>query len=93
MAASNVIPFPSSEPGILSSRRFMIGSYLEEALKAVPSQQVLINMVSQRVRQLNQGHRPLVETLPRMSLADVALKEIAEGKLVPEFENADEAET
>ncbi len=70
----------------------MIGSYLDEALKAVPSQQLLINMVSQRVRQLNQGHRPLVETLPRMSLADVALKEIAEGKIIPELEGSDQSD-
>jgi DNA-directed RNA polymerase subunit omega len=68
----------------------MIGSYLDEAIKAVQNQQVLINMVSQRVRQLNQGHRPLVETLPRMSLADVALKEIAEGKIVAEYGEEDE---
>ena len=34
-----------------------------------------------RVRQLGLGHRPLVETTPRMSLTDIALKEIIAGKL------------
>lgn len=90
VAATNIINFPSAAPGQLSFKRHMIGSYLDEALKAVQNQQVLINMVSQRVRQLNQGHRPLVETFPRMSLADVALKEIAEGKLVAEAASEDD---
>jgi len=30
------------------------------------------------------GHRPLVETTPRMSLTDIALKEIIAGKLAYE---------
>jgi hypothetical protein len=33
------------------------------------------------------GHRPLVEVGPRMSNADVALKEIIDGKLTYEFQN------
>ena len=52
------------------------------ALEVIPSQQILVNMVSRRVRQLTFGHRPLVEFLPGMGHADVALREIAEGKLV-----------
>jgi DNA-directed RNA polymerase subunit K/omega len=36
------------------------------------------------VRQLGLGHRPLVETTPRMSLTDIALKEIIAGKLAYE---------
>jgi DNA-directed RNA polymerase subunit omega len=54
---------------------------LEEAAKKITSPQVLINVVSRRVRQLSQGHRPLVEPAPRMGLADIALKEIIDGKL------------
>lgn len=54
---------------------------LEEAAKKIASPQVLINVVSRRVRQLSQGHRPLVEPAPRMGLADIALKEIIDGKL------------
>ncbi len=51
---------------------------------------VLINLVSRRVRQLNGGGRlgrPLVEMTPGMGLADVALLELIEGKMgfeVPE---------
>ena len=47
-------------------------------------EQLLINIVSKRVRQLGLGHRPMVETTPRMSLTDIALKEIIEGKLAYE---------
>jgi DNA-directed RNA polymerase subunit omega len=42
---------------------------------------VLINMVSKRVRQLNQGRPALVERRPGMREADVALTEIIEGKI------------
>lgn len=52
------------------------------ASKVIQSQQILVNMVSRRVRQLTVGHRPLVEFVPGMGLADIALREIAEGKLV-----------
>lgn len=46
---------------------------------------LLINMVSRRVRQLNQGQRPLVKPDDQhMSNMDLALKEIAEGKLTAE---------
>lgn len=69
----------------------MMSHLLEEASKKVTSPQVLINIVSRRVRQLSQGHRPLVEPAPRMGLADIALKEIIDGKLT--FEAAPLAET
>lgn len=59
----------------------MMSHLLEEAAKKITSPQVLINMVSRRVRQLSQGHRPLIEPAPRMGLADIALKEIIDGKL------------
>jgi hypothetical protein len=39
-------------------------------------------MVSRRVRQLSLGHRPLVEFVPGLGHADIALSEIAAGKLV-----------
>ena len=58
---------------------------LEEALKKVPSQQVLVNIVSRRVRQLNQGERPTVDVGLRTGLADAALQEIIEGKLTVNY--------
>jgi DNA-directed RNA polymerase subunit omega len=54
------------------------------SLRHIPNQQLLINVVSKRVRQLGLGHRPMVETTPRMSLTDIALKEIIAGKLTYE---------
>ena len=54
---------------------------LDEASKLIPDQQKLINIVSKRVRQLSQGHRPLVVVMPRMVYSDIALKELIDGKL------------
>ena len=59
----------------------MTSSFIDEALKVIPNQQLLVNVVSRRVRQLTSGHRPLVETGPRMGFSDIALKEIVEGKI------------
>jgi DNA-directed RNA polymerase omega subunit len=60
--------------------------YLEQALERVPNKAVLINLVSQRVRQLNAGDRALVKPDgPFMEKIDVALKEVAEGKLSVEI--------
>jgi DNA-directed RNA polymerase subunit omega len=54
---------------------------VKAASEVIPNQQILINMVSRRVRQLTLGHRPLVEFVPGLGHADVALSEIANGKL------------
>jgi len=59
----------------------MTSSLLDAAFKIIPSQQILVNVVSKRVRQLTAGHRPMVETGPRMGHSDIALTEIIEGKL------------
>ena len=59
----------------------MSSQLLEEAQKVVPNQQVLVNLVSKRVRQLTTGHRPLVEYGPREGWADIALREIIQGKV------------
>lgn len=57
---------------------------VQAASEVIPSQQILVNMVSRRVRQLCLGHRPLVEFVPGLGHADIALSEIAAGKLVYE---------
>lgn len=54
---------------------------LEAAQKQIQNPMVLINVVSRRVRQINQGHRPLVPETERLSPMDIALKEIAAGKV------------
>ena len=59
---------------------------LDQAKERVSNVPILINMVSKRVRQLNAGHKPY---LPRLSReeehCDLALREIAEGKLIVEM--------
>lgn len=59
----------------------MSSTLLEEALKKVPNHQILVNVVSKRVRQLSQGHRALVDHGPRMGFSDIALTEIIEEKI------------
>lgn len=54
---------------------------IEQALAVVPSKQLLINIVSKRVRQLMAGSRPLIDNHFRMGLADIALTEIAGNKI------------
>jgi DNA-directed RNA polymerase subunit omega len=58
---------------------------VKAASNVVTNQQILVNMVSRRVRQLTLGHRPLVEFVPGLGFADIALSEIADGKLVFEL--------
>jgi len=70
----------------------MTTQLLQEAAQVIPNQQLLINVVSKRVRQLGLGHRPMVETTPRMSLTDIALKEIISGKLAFEAVEASNEE-
>ena len=54
---------------------------VKAASEVIHNQQILVNMVSRRVRQLCLGHRPLVEFVPGLGHADIALSEIANGKL------------
>jgi DNA-directed RNA polymerase subunit omega len=54
---------------------------LTAASEVIPNQQILVNMVSRRVRQLSLGHRPLVQHAPGLREADIALTEIANKKL------------
>jgi len=67
----------------------MMSHLVEEAAKKIPNVPLLVNVISKRVRQLTAGHRPMVETGPRMGFADVALTEIIEGKLGYELKPKD----
>ena len=66
----------------------MKAELVHAASLAIPNQQILVNMISRRVRQLCLGHRPMVEFAPGMGHADIALMEIANGKLVFESTSA-----
>ena len=64
----------------------MNAMYLEKAKERMPNIPLLVNVVSKRVRQLNAGQRPLIKPdTPDMDHLDLALKEIAEGKLSAEL--------
>jgi len=78
---SNIIPFEKSEASSPYSGKPMKSELVEQASEIVKDPQVLINIVSQRVRQLNTGRSPLIDVLPSMGAADVALTEIIEGKI------------
>ena len=83
-SVATILQFPTGAVRPVRSLRHMTTQLLQEAAQVIPNQQTLINVVSKRVRQLGLGHRPLVETTPRMSLTDIALKEIIAGKLTYE---------
>lgn len=59
----------------------MNSQLVEDALKIITNSQILINVVSKRVRQLSAGAKPTVEVHPKFGLSDIALQEIIEGKL------------
>jgi DNA-directed RNA polymerase subunit omega len=55
--------------------------YIQQAQKVIKDPNILINVVSRRVKQLKMGQTPLVESLERLSPEDIALREIIEGKI------------
>lgn len=62
---------------------------LDQAKARVPSTPVLVNMISKRVRQLIAGMRPYVKpSSPNEDKLDIALREIAEGKIIAEIDFA-----
>jgi DNA-directed RNA polymerase subunit omega len=95
MAASNIIPFPSALSGggmtgataASPTSRLMKSDLIDKAAKVIPHPPVLINLVSKRVRQLNQGRAPLINPATygmRLGQGDIALLEIIEGKITPD---------
>lgn len=63
----------------------MRDDYLKSAYKMIDDPNILVNLVSQRVKQLRRGQRPQVESLEKLSLEDIALREIAEGRITYEL--------
>lgn len=59
----------------------MRDDYLKNALAVIDDVNILVNVVSRRVKQLKRGNRPLVVSLEKLSPEDTALREIAEGKI------------
>ncbi len=68
----------------------MRDDYLQSAYKVIDDPMVLVNVVSRRVKQLKRGNRPLVVSLESLSHEDIALREIAEGKITYELATVEE---
>ena len=68
----------------------MRDDYLQNARAVIDDPNILINLVSRRVKQLRRGSRPLVESLEKLSPEDTALREIAEGKITYQLATAEE---
>ena len=66
-------------------RPAMRDDYIKEALKVIHDPNILINVVSRRVKQLRRGSRPLVESLVKLAPEDIALREIIEAKISHEI--------
>jgi DNA-directed RNA polymerase subunit omega len=70
---------------IFSSPFLMNAELAKKAAEKVGNPNVLVNLVSRRVRQLNSGggglSRPLVENISNLGVADIALREIIEDKI------------
>lgn len=65
----------------------MKSELIEKAAKVITHAPLLINLVSRRVRQLNQGRAPLINVAShgtRLGQGDIALLEIIEGKITAE---------
>ena len=63
----------------------MNADLVNKALEKVLNPNVLVNLISKRVRQLTSGggraSRPLVADVANLGAADIALREIIEGKM------------
>jgi DNA-directed RNA polymerase subunit omega len=68
----------------------MRDDYLQSALRVIDDPNILVNVVSHRVKQLKRGNRPLVESLEKLSAEDTALREVAEGKITYELATPEE---
>ena len=59
----------------------MRDDYFKEALAIVGDPEVLVSMTAERVKMLRRGNRPMIESAKTLSLVDVALREIADGRI------------
>jgi len=57
---------------------------IDEASKIIQEPKILINVISRRVCQLTNGHRPLVEASPGTGHSDIALMEVIQKKITYE---------
>lgn len=63
---------------------------MKAARAKIEDPNVLVNLVSRRVKQLKNGFKPLVESLERLDPEDIALREIMEDKIRYELYDPEE---
>lgn len=71
----------------------MRSDYLKAASAIIREPNILINVVSRRVKQLKAGARPLIDSLEKLDNEDIALREIIEGKITYDLRNNTDAIT
>lgn len=59
----------------------MRDDYLVEAAKIIDDPYILVNVISTRVKMLRRGARPLIESLEKLDLEDIALREVIGGHI------------
>ncbi len=59
----------------------MRDDYLQNARKVIDDANILVSVVSRRVKQPRRGSRPLVILLEKLAPEDIALREIVEGNI------------
>lgn len=72
--------------GLKQRKKYLNSELCKQALAKVGNPNILVNLISRRVRQLNTGGgamgRPLIpDVSPGMGVADIALREIIEDKI------------
>lgn len=58
------------------NRRMLI-----EGVRMAGSSPMLVNIVANRIKQLDRGATPLLDSVQGLSVADIALREFVEGKI------------
>ncbi len=66
--------------------------YLQAAQLVITDPMILINVISRRAKQLKSGYKPLIESLERLSAEDLALREVMEGKITYQLDEATDEE-
>jgi DNA-directed RNA polymerase subunit omega len=68
----------------------MRDDYLQAARKVIDDPNILVNVISRRVKQFKRGSRPLVVSLEKLAPEDIALREVIEGKITYTLPTAEE---
>src|SRR5438105_15716714 len=85
--APTILQFPAEPTRAVHTLRIMTTQLLQEAAQVIPNPQLLINVVSKRLRQLALGHRPMVAVGYGASLTYIRPTDIIAGKLALEEQN------